>query len=201
MRFSSAIVAFAGLLAVVPSALATITIIGPSPNVFWVQNTSNTITWEFTQGDPNPITITITNPNSTFLNGAFTIADGVDLSNKTFTVTNVTLNVHPGYVVNFVNGSNITQIFASSQPFEVMAAGTPPASQPTASGSSPSATSTSPAGSSNGSVTSAGTSSTSGTSTNKSNASSRSFDGSFLSLAPMLGMSGLMAMAGALATL
>ncbi|KAF8491935.1 hypothetical protein JB92DRAFT_2752504, partial [Gautieria morchelliformis] len=107
-------------------ASATITITGPSANSYWVQNATNTITWEFTQGDPNPVTITVTNPNSTFLNGAYAIAERVDLSNKTFTVTNVTLNVHPGYVVNFVNGSNITQVYAQSGAFSLMAPGSKP---------------------------------------------------------------------------
>lgn len=32
-----------------------ITINGPNPNAYWVQNTSNVITWSFTSNDPNPI--------------------------------------------------------------------------------------------------------------------------------------------------
>jgi len=195
MLFNSALVAFASLLAAAPSALATITITGPSANTYWVQNTSNNITWEFGQGDPNPISITVTNPNTTFLNGPFSIAEHVDLSNKTFTVTNVTLNVHDGYVINFVNGSNASQIYAQSSAFSVKTPGTPQASQPAASGASPSATS--PSG--NGSATSSGAtgSSTSGAPS----AAIRAFDGTFAAVAPMLGVSAAMAVFGALVTL
>ena len=44
--------------------------------------TSNNISWSFTSGDPNPVSIIITNGNDTFLNGNFSIAEYVDLSPK-----------------------------------------------------------------------------------------------------------------------
>ena len=45
-----------------------------------VQNTSNTITWSFGAGDPNPVSIIVTNKDNTTLNGAFSIAESVNVS-------------------------------------------------------------------------------------------------------------------------
>jgi len=133
-----------------------LSISSPSPSAYWVQNTSNVINWSFSSGDPNPVDITVTHTNSSILNGAFSIARNLDASNGTFTVTDVTLRVAQGYVVNFVNGTNSSQIFASSQQFDVKKPGTAPAAganaTSSASGSSPSATSPS-SGSASGSAT------------------------------------------------
>ena len=45
-----------------------------------VQNTSKVITWTYTQGDPSPITILITNDDTNVLNGAFSVAEYIDIS-------------------------------------------------------------------------------------------------------------------------
>ncbi|THH05451.1 hypothetical protein EW145_g4781 [Phellinidium pouzarii] len=169
------------LLAVASSALA-ITINQPSSSLFWVQNTSNTIAWTFSSTDPNPVDITVTNSNSSFLNGVFSIARNLDVSNGSFTVTNVTLVVASGYVVNFVNSTNQTQIFASSQPFSVMAAGTTPATTSTSAASS---SATSPSGSASGSSGSAtGTSASAASSS--SSAAIRASVGEFPMLAVLI---------------
>jgi len=139
----------------IASSLA-ISITSPSSDAFWVQGTSNVINWSFSSGDPNPVDITVTNSNSSLLNGAFSIARNLDASNGSFTVTNVTLRVAQGYVVNFVNGTNNTQIFASSGQFEVKKPGTPKSNATTtASGSSASSTSPSSSGSNSASSGSA----------------------------------------------
>jgi len=131
------------------SSLA-LSITNPSSSDFWVQFTSNVIDWSFSSGDPSPVDITITNSNSSFLNGAFFIARGLAASAGSFTVTNVTLRVADGYTVNFVNSTNGTQIFASSGTFQVKQAGTPPATN--ASATSPgSSSNTSASGSASGS--------------------------------------------------
>jgi hypothetical protein len=140
-------------LALLPSAaLATITITGPSASQYWVQNDSNTIQWSYTPGDPTPVDIIITNENNQTLNGDFSIARFVPVSQESFTVTNVTLRPGTGYQVVFINSDNATQVYANSSDFEVKAAGTSPAptSTPGSSGSS-----------SGNSATSSGTPSTS----------------------------------------
>ncbi|KAG8908227.1 hypothetical protein FRB99_008292 [Tulasnella sp. 403] len=117
-------VAALAVLAVAPVASA-ITVTGPSSEKYWVFGSSNQITWTYSQGDPNPVTITVTNQNTEFLNGNFSIAQFVSVSQESFTVTNVTLRPATGYVVNFINSQN-SSILASSSPFEVKPAGTPP---------------------------------------------------------------------------
>jgi activator of HSP90 ATPase len=126
-------------LALLPSAaLATITINTPSSSSYWVQNVSNTIGWTYTSGDPTPVDIIITNGNNATLNGDFSIARFVPVSQQAFTVTNVTLLAGTGYQVVFVNPTNASQVYANSSNFEVKASGTSPAptSTPSPSGSS-----------------------------------------------------------------
>ncbi|KAI0073205.1 hypothetical protein K474DRAFT_1603737, partial [Panus rudis PR-1116 ss-1] len=118
--------------------VATISITAPSETAYWVQNTSNTINWNYESGDPNPISIIVTNSNNSFLNGAFSIHEFVDLTNGTFTVTNVTLRVADGYTVSFVNPTNASQIYANSSTFSVRAPGSTYSFHPV---SSPSSTS------------------------------------------------------------
>ncbi|KAI0764127.1 hypothetical protein BC629DRAFT_1649115 [Irpex lacteus] len=108
MRFALA------ALALVPSALGALTINAPSGQSYWVQNTSNTITWQFTSGDPSPVDILVVNSDNATLNGPFSIAQFVDTSAETFTVTNVTLKVGSGFEVQFVSPQNHSQVFATA---------------------------------------------------------------------------------------
>ncbi|KAI0744506.1 hypothetical protein C8Q76DRAFT_2309 [Earliella scabrosa] len=130
-----------------------IDIIGPNENAYWVQNATNTITWQFSEGDPSPISINIVNANNATLNGPFSIARFVNVSDQTFTVTNVTLRPGDGYQVQFVNNTNITQVFAESPTFTVMPPGTEPAPTVSASSSAPSGSATSPSSTGTASAT------------------------------------------------
>ncbi|EIW56411.1 uncharacterized protein TRAVEDRAFT_150944 [Trametes versicolor FP-101664 SS1] len=152
MRFSLAALAL-------PIAVASaLDITGPSESAFWVQNTSNTITWTFSQNDPNPIDIIVVNGNNQTLNGPFAIVSSANVSAESFTITNVTLVPGDGYQVQFVNTTNLTQVFASSPTFTVKPPGSAPAptssasSSASASGSAASASATSPNGSSTSSA-------------------------------------------------
>ncbi|KIO26366.1 hypothetical protein M407DRAFT_243741 [Tulasnella calospora MUT 4182] len=123
MFFAKALTIF-GLAA--SSLVSAITISGPSSEKYWVFGTSNQINWGFSQGDPTSVSVTITNQNSDVLNGKFSISEFVTVSDEAYTVTNVTLRPGSGYVVNFINPKNETDIYASSTPFEVKPAGTAP---------------------------------------------------------------------------
>lgn len=48
--------------------------------MYRVQNTSNTITWTFNQGDPNPINILVINSDNQTLNGPFAIVSSANVS-------------------------------------------------------------------------------------------------------------------------
>ena len=58
-----------------------------------VQNTSNIISWSFTQGDPSTVDIVITNTNNQTLNGNFSIARSVPVSQEVCYLLIRTLNV------------------------------------------------------------------------------------------------------------
>ncbi|KAI0920643.1 hypothetical protein AcW1_002326 [Taiwanofungus camphoratus] len=139
---------------------AAITISGPSQSAYWVQYTTNVITWSYTAGDPNPIDILVINQNDTTLNGDFSIAQYVDVSQESFTVTNVTLVVGDNYAVEFVNPNNGSQVYAKSNAFSVKPPGTlaaptssvSPSSTGSASGSAASSTSPSSASGSSSST-------------------------------------------------
>ncbi|GBE86894.1 predicted protein [Sparassis crispa] len=146
---------FAAVLAALPVVLG-ITILQPSPTSYWVEMTTNEIVWSYNAGDPSPITVVVTAQNDTTLNGVFTIAQSVDLALETYTITNVTLVVGSGYAVSFVNPTNESDVYTTSQSFSVMAPGTsaapssavPSSASGSASGSR--ASSTSPSTSSSG---------------------------------------------------
>ncbi|KAJ3994239.1 mitochondrial developmentally regulated MAPK-interacting protein [Lentinula boryana] len=144
-------------------ALATLSISSPSSTEFWVFNSPNSINWTSTAGDPESFNIDIINLDNTTLNGAFSIASGV-ANNLSFEVTNVTLVPGDNYICQFINSSNITQVFVNSSTFSVKPAGTTPAppvssAAASSSGSSGSATSgTSGSSTASGSAASASTS-------------------------------------------
>lgn len=151
-------------LSLLPVYAAAISITGPSSSDYWVADTSNNITWTFQANDPNPVSIIVTNTDNTTLNGDFSIAEFVNVSTMSFTVTNVTLLPGSNYQVVFVNATNTTQVFANSTNFEVKPNGTAPAvvsSSASASGSSSSATGSGSSGSASSTSTSAAGSSSS----------------------------------------
>ncbi|KAL1943305.1 hypothetical protein VTO73DRAFT_4380 [Trametes versicolor] len=121
MRFSLIAIA-------IPIAMASaLEITAPSESVFWVQDTSNTITWTFNEGDPSPLTIVLRNADPRILNGVgLAIASSVDTSAESFTVANVTLPAASGYTVEFDDPLNNSKIFASSAPFMIKPPGSAP---------------------------------------------------------------------------
>ncbi|KAH9979824.1 hypothetical protein BJV74DRAFT_732618, partial [Russula compacta] len=102
---------------------AAITIAGPSASSYWVQDASNLISWTYTQGDPSSVDIIVSNANNQTLNGNFSIARDVPVSQESFTVTNVTLVVGTGYQVIFIDPATNTLVYAQSAQFQVEAAG------------------------------------------------------------------------------
>jgi hypothetical protein len=151
-------------LALLPSAaFAAISISGPSATSYWVQGTSNRIAWNYNSGDPSSVDIVITNSNNQTLNGNFSIARSVPVSQESFTVTNVTLLVGTGYRVWFLDTTE-TQVLAQSSDFEVKAAGTSPAPTTNPSSGSPQGTGT---GSSSGNGTASGSSASASSTSSK----------------------------------
>ncbi|KAF9073226.1 hypothetical protein BDP27DRAFT_1319067 [Rhodocollybia butyracea] len=148
-------------------ASATFSISSPSGSEFWVFNRSNAVNWTSTAGDPTEFNIDIINTNSSILNGAFSIAPSV-ANSLSFVISNVTLVPGDGYIMQFVNVSDPTQVFVNSSAFTVMPNGTAPAPPVTgsssASGNGSSGSATSGSGSSTASGSSASPSATNGAS-------------------------------------
>ncbi|TRM69144.1 hypothetical protein BD626DRAFT_473076 [Schizophyllum amplum] len=181
-----AAVALAALLPA--AALADISINYPSSDSYWVADASNTIQWSASSSDPN-VTIIVRNDQNQTLYGDFDIAEYVNVADLTYTVTNVTLREGTGYQVVFVNVSNATQEYASSESFEIKPNGTTPA--PTSSAASSTSTSPSGSGSSSGSATDSGASASS-TDSNGARSDLVTVKG------PLCVVAGLMAMSAAL---
>ncbi|MBW0552178.1 hypothetical protein O181_091893 [Austropuccinia psidii MF-1] len=140
---------------------STFTINNPSSSAYWVQFATNTIAWSNGGSDPSQVSLQIVHPNKTILNGVFAITEFVPTSLESFTVTNVTLLVSDGYIVQMVNTTNNTQVYTSSAPFSVKPNGTAPATLPGSSGGSTASNST---GSTNTNSSNSPTASRNGTS-------------------------------------
>lgn len=159
MRSSTLIAALASLAA---STLA-FTVTSPSTSSYWVQFSTNTVSWSTSSGDPTSVSLQIINANRTILNGVFSIAEYVKASLESFTITNVTLVVGDGYIVQMVNPLNNTDVYASSGAFSVKSSGTPAAPTTSSSGgqSGTSSTGNTTAGTA-GTTTASGNNGTSG---------------------------------------
>lgn len=88
-----------------------------------MQNTSNVIVWTYTPGDPSPVDVLVVNSDNSTLNGPFSIAQFVDVSMQTVTVTNVTLKVGSNYAVAFVSPQNHSLVYSTSPTFDVKTPG------------------------------------------------------------------------------
>ncbi|KAH7107632.1 hypothetical protein BKA62DRAFT_141124 [Auriculariales sp. MPI-PUGE-AT-0066] len=105
---------------------AYVDILGPDSDSYWIQFTENNITWAWEKGDVENMSIFISHPDSSVLNGNFTIAEYTAADQHQFTVTNVTLRVAKGYIINFYEAKNPSNVLATSVPFEVKPEGTKP---------------------------------------------------------------------------
>ncbi|VDC00440.1 unnamed protein product [Peniophora sp. CBMAI 1063] len=179
-------------LALLPASALAITINGPSASQYWVANSSNTISWSFSSGDPAQVDVILTNSNNQTLNGDFSIARFLNTSAESFTVTNVTIRSGDNYQVVFINPTNASQVYANSSDFSVKPAGTTPAATSSAASSSASSTSPASSGSSSGSASASAASST------QSSAASPLAGASFGSAIYALGACALAAVGGAL---
>ncbi|KAH9460009.1 hypothetical protein MJO28_004336 [Puccinia striiformis f. sp. tritici] len=123
MRFLNLMISLAGLA----TSAAAFTINVPSTANYWVQFATNSIAWTNGPNDSPAVTLQIINANQTLLNGIFSITEYVPAALEQYTVTNVTLVVADGYIVQMVNPANSSQVYASSSPFSVKPSDTTPA--------------------------------------------------------------------------
>ncbi|CAE6382015.1 unnamed protein product [Rhizoctonia solani] len=101
-----------------------LTITEPSSDRWWVAQSINTLRWNCEQTTYTNWTVLITNPDVTILSGPLALIAiqwNYDCS-KTIT-PGEQLKPATGYVMQFANALNSTDVWASSQPFEVKAVG------------------------------------------------------------------------------
>jgi len=127
------------LLVVACSALyasAAITILAPSSSYWWVANSQDLFSWtcgsQFNEGYTN-FTVLINNQNPAVFNGPQALVSiqwDYDCSVLLAATTAAGLPASTGYVLSFADVFNQTHIIAQSDPFEVKAAGSAYAPQP-----------------------------------------------------------------------
>ncbi|KAF7291374.1 hypothetical protein MIND_01281900 [Mycena indigotica] len=119
--------ALAVLLAALASTTSAISVNTPSD---LTSGGPATITWTSASDDP-VFSIELLHPN---FNEALAIANNVDPANNTITVTLPPVEAGDGYTIEFVNITNINDVFATSSSFSIAPAASA-SSAPSASGS------------------------------------------------------------------
>ncbi|KZS87369.1 hypothetical protein SISNIDRAFT_389013, partial [Sistotremastrum niveocremeum HHB9708] len=82
----------------------------------WAGNQTNTVKWTSVAGDPSTFSIELI--RSTF-HEMFSLANNVDLSDGSLDIPLPQLTAGPGFTLEFVNVSNVTQVFATSGTFTI----------------------------------------------------------------------------------
>ncbi|KAK7678697.1 hypothetical protein QCA50_018279 [Cerrena zonata] len=147
MKFSRAALAttFATLMGM---ATADLQVTAPSSSVWWVAQSINTIAWTCDQSQFQNFTILIANSDPKVLVSPLAIVaveNNFDCS-KTITQEQSSQPAASGYTILLANPLNSSQVYATSEPFEIKALGAayptttvaPGSSTATSSGSSPS---------------------------------------------------------------
>ncbi|GBE87479.1 hypothetical protein BKA93DRAFT_776286 [Sparassis latifolia] len=152
MKFSVA--SIASLAALVGGAAAQLEIITPGgPGLWWVAQSLNTLEWTCKTSPYTNFTILIANSNPTILSSPLAILsqqNNYDCS-ETITQNEAAQPAATGYTIQLADPFNNTNVYATSQPFEIKALGSAyPASSATPSGVG-SATSSGATGTSSGS--------------------------------------------------
>jgi len=134
------------------SARATITISNPSSASYWVNATANnSLTWSSTANDPSIFHAYVIHDGNTSFQGAYAIANNVQTALGSVNVPVLNLVADTGYQIIFGNISNISDVYATSQSFEIKIQGTTPAPTVSSGGSTPGASGSRASGSSSGS--------------------------------------------------
>ncbi|KAG1729515.1 uncharacterized protein EDB91DRAFT_1227968 [Suillus paluster] len=114
--------ASAALLSVVSAQL---TIISPGASDWWVASSQNTLSWTCSTSPYMNFTILVANPNTAILASPLAIIavqENYDCS-KTITQQQSAQPAGTGYILQFANTLNETDIYAQSEPFEIKALG------------------------------------------------------------------------------
>ncbi|CCM00449.1 uncharacterized protein FIBRA_02481 [Fibroporia radiculosa] len=147
MKFAASVLALAAL---VSGAAAQLTIISPGgPNLWWVAQSQNVIVWSCKTSPYENFTISIANSNPDILVEplAFVAQQPNYDCSEAISQYQVTMPAADGYTILLSNSLNATDVYATSQPFEIKALGaTYPAASATPTSGTTNSTSTSTSG-------------------------------------------------------
>ncbi|EPS96485.1 hypothetical protein FOMPIDRAFT_1130397 [Fomitopsis schrenkii] len=163
MKFSAT---FATLAAIVAGASAQLSILAPGgPDLWWVSGEVNDITWTCNTSPYQNFTVLLESSDQTILASPYAFVanqPNYQCSVEIYAYQLTTFPSTTGYTITFANTLNSSDVYATSQPFEIK----PDGSQYPASSATPTGTATATG---SGSATSSGSSATqSGSSDQKS---------------------------------
>nr|CAG8614187.1 15859_t:CDS:10 [Entrophospora candida] len=105
---------------------AEIKIVSPSSKYYFVSGGNNSVIWTFDKTiDPKVFSAYLNNPDIASLKD-FAILSATDIALGTAAVSIPTSLINTGFVIKFTNIYNISDIYATSEPFEIKPAGTTP---------------------------------------------------------------------------
>ncbi|BEJ14846.1 hypothetical protein CspHIS471_0406130 [Cutaneotrichosporon sp. HIS471] len=110
------------LLANAASALAAISVIQPSKDLWWVNNGINTLAWTGS-APPNDFVVMLSNPDIKLLTTDSAIGSIAQTFMFSLTILPVKWNAGTGYTIKLVNPLNGTEVYAQSEQFEIKAEG------------------------------------------------------------------------------
>ncbi|GHJ87562.1 hypothetical protein NliqN6_3964 [Naganishia liquefaciens] len=99
---------------------AAISILSPNSQTTWYKNSTVQLTWSSAAGDPNPFRIFLDSTEGA-LSANATLADSVNTDLQGLTILLPQLTDSDGYLLYFVNTTNTSQVYATSQPFTIAA--------------------------------------------------------------------------------
>ncbi|KAF9788568.1 hypothetical protein BJ322DRAFT_1049699 [Thelephora terrestris] len=131
------------------STVAGLQITAPGgPNLWWVAKSDNNLVWDCTDKTYDSFNVVIANPNTAVLTAPLTILATLPnyVCSKLLPAAMLTVPAATGYTIMLTDILNTTNIYATSQPFEIKPLGSSypnPSSTPSPGGSSGSPSSTS----------------------------------------------------------
>lgn len=155
------------LVSTLVSTVAGLKIIAPGgPNLWWIEKSDNNLVWDCSDKTYDSFNVVIANPNPNVLTAPLTILATLPnyVCSKLMPAAQLTVPAASNYTISLTNILNTTDIYATSEPFEIKPLGSsyPDSTSTPSLGVSSSGSPSSTSGGSNPSSTSGGNSKNAG---------------------------------------
>ncbi|RSH87316.1 hypothetical protein EHS25_003225 [Saitozyma podzolica] len=112
------------LLALLSTALGQLTVTQPSSSLWWVSNSLNTLVWASAQGNTiTQFSVFLSNSDVNVLNNKLALISIQPTYDYSKTISPINVPAAQNYVIQLTDPLNSSSVYASSQPFEIKAAG------------------------------------------------------------------------------